>query len=44
VRLWLPAHAELYLHLRGRRYRHRHDFSDYKLFSVEVSEKIQVPQ
>ncbi len=44
VRLWLPAHAELYLHLKGRRYRHRHDFSDYKLFSVEVSEKIQLPQ
>jgi len=44
LRLWLPSHAELYLHLRGRRYRHRHDFSDYKLFSVDVSEKIQPPQ
>jgi len=41
VRLWLPATAELYLELRGGRYRHRHSFSDFRLFSVEVTEKIQ---
>ncbi len=44
VRLWLPASAELYLHIRGRRYRHRHSFSDFMLFSVDVVERIQKPQ
>lgn len=41
LRLWLPASAELYLQLHGRRYRHQHSFSDFRLFSVEVNEKIQ---
>lgn len=37
--LWLPASAELYLHLGGRRYRHRHSFSDHMLFSVDTFHK-----
>lgn len=41
--LWLPQTAELYIQYRGRRYRHRHSFSNYMLFSVNVDERIQAP-
>jgi len=41
--LWLPQTAELYIQYQGRRYRHRHSFSNYKLFSVEVEQRIQPP-
>jgi tetratricopeptide (TPR) repeat protein len=41
VELWLPLNAELYIHFRGKRYRHRHSFSDYMLFSVDVGDRVQ---
>ncbi len=43
VRLWLPSSAELYAHARGRRFHHRHSFSDYLLFSVKANQEIQKP-
>ncbi|MFQ5927044.1 MAG: tetratricopeptide repeat protein [Terriglobia bacterium] len=43
VKLWLPASADLYLQLRGRRYHHRHSFHDFMLFSVDTNERIQTP-
>jgi tetratricopeptide (TPR) repeat protein len=39
VRLWLPADAERYSFFRGHRLLHRHSFSDFKVFSVDVSSK-----
>jgi hypothetical protein len=41
VRLWLPKSAELYMDYRGHRYRRRHKFSDFQLFSVETGEKVK---
>lgn len=40
VELWLPKTAEVYLHLRGRRYYRRHSFGNYMLFSVDTQEKV----
>jgi hypothetical protein len=37
LQLWLPRAAEMVAHLRGSRYRLEHTFSDYELFSVEIS-------
>jgi hypothetical protein len=42
--LWLPQHTEIYLESSGRRFRHRHTYSDYRIFSVEVGQKIGSPQ
>ncbi|MGH9804168.1 MAG: tetratricopeptide repeat protein [Candidatus Acidiferrales bacterium] len=41
--LWLPLNAELYIQYRGKRYLHRHSFSDYLLFSVDVDQRIRPP-
>jgi tetratricopeptide (TPR) repeat protein len=43
VQLWLPLNVELYLQFRGKRYRHRHSFSDYLLFSVDVGDRPRTP-
>lgn len=40
VRLWLPANAEMYAFFRGHRFLHHHSFTDYKIFSVDVTQKI----
>lgn len=40
-KLWLPEHVDFFLHVRGRRYHHRHSFRDYRLFAVEVDERVQ---
>jgi hypothetical protein len=42
--LWLPQHTEIYLESGGRRFRHRHTYSDYRIFSVDVGQKIGNPQ
>ena len=43
TRLWLPRRSELYIQMRGRRYVHRHNFTDFMLFSVDVGQKIKPP-
>jgi tetratricopeptide (TPR) repeat protein len=40
IRLWLPANAELYASFRGRRIFHHHAFTEYKVFTVDVTQKI----
>jgi len=42
--LWLPGSADLYMDFRGRRYHHRHSFSDFLLFSVDATQQIQAPK
>jgi hypothetical protein len=42
--LWLPQEAEIYLESGGRRFHHRHSYSDYRIFSVDVGQKIGNPQ
>ena len=44
LQLWLPHNAELYIELGGHRYCHRHSFSDFELFSVDVTQQIRDPQ
>ena len=44
VELWLPESVELYFDFKGHRYHRRHSFSDFFLFSVDVSQQIQPPQ
>jgi len=41
--LWLPQTAELYVERKGRRFYRRHSFSDFMLFNVDASQRIQVP-
>jgi tetratricopeptide (TPR) repeat protein len=42
--LWLPWHAEMYLELHRRRYHHRHTLSNYSLFAVDTTDKINNPK
>ncbi len=44
IELWLPESAELFFHFRGHRYRRRHTFSDFELFSVDVRQTIADPK
>lgn len=43
LQLWLPQAADIYMDCRGHRYRHRHRFSDFKLFWVETEQKVKQP-
>jgi hypothetical protein len=40
LQLWLPREAEIYLDVNGKRFRHRHVYSDYRVFSVDTTQKI----
>jgi len=42
--LWLPQVADLYVERQGRRYCRRHTFSNFKIFTVETAQIIQVPK
>jgi tetratricopeptide (TPR) repeat protein len=42
--MWLPWSAEMYLELHGKRYHHRHLLSNYMLFGVDTSHKINRPK
>jgi hypothetical protein len=42
--MWLPQEAEIYLESGGRRFHHRHIYSEYRIFSVEVGQKIRSPK
>ena len=41
--LWLPQTAELYVERKGKRFYRRHMYSDFRLFNVDASQKIQAP-
>jgi hypothetical protein len=43
LELWRPESADLYMDFRGHRYHHRHSFSDFLLFSVDVTQQIHAP-
>jgi len=43
-RLWLPWSADMYLEIHGRRYHHKHYLSNYMLFAVDTSNKINKPK
>jgi len=43
VSLWLPKSAEIYFDFRKHRYRRRHSFDHYMLYSVDSSEKRKEP-
>ncbi len=42
--LWLPSSADMYLDFRRHRYHRRHSFGNYKLFSVDSNQKIDLPK
>ena len=42
--LWLPLEAEIYLDVNGKRFHHRHVYSDYRVFSVELGQKTAAPR
>jgi len=42
--LWLPQEAEIYVGSGGRHFHHRHIYSKYQLFSVDVGQKIGSPK
>jgi hypothetical protein len=39
LKLWLPLEAEIYLDVNGKRFHHRHTYSDCRAFSVDVGLK-----
>src|SRR5262249_17563228 len=41
--LWLPQTAELYVERKGKRFYRRHVYSDFRLFNVDTSQKLQAP-
>ena len=44
MQLWLPKSADWYSSLSGQRYHRRHTFSQFLLFSVDDSQKINKPK
>jgi tetratricopeptide (TPR) repeat protein len=42
--LWLPWYADMYLELHGRRYHHNHTLTNFSLFAVDTSDKINLPK
>src|SRR5208282_5392980 len=44
VRLWLPQQAEVYFDWRGKRVHRRLSFTNYSLFSVDTTQKINPPK
>lgn len=44
AQLWLPWDAEMYMELHGKRYHHKHYLTDYMLFNVDASAKIEAPK
>lgn len=44
LRLWLPQSSEIFMDYRSRRYRHRHSFSDFKLFWVDTEQRSEAPR
>jgi hypothetical protein len=42
--MWLPQEAEIDLETGGRHFHHRHSYSKYRIFSVEVGQKIGSPK
>lgn len=41
--LWLQQSAEVYMDFKGHRYRRKHTFTNFLLFSVDVNEKVNAP-
>ncbi len=44
TQLWLPWYADMYLELHGKRYHHRHQLSNYMLFTVDTDNKVAAPK
>jgi hypothetical protein len=44
LQLWLPKSAELYWERNGHRYYRSHDFSNFKIFSVDTNQRFQRPK
>ncbi len=44
IKLWLPLEAEIYLDVNGKRFHHRHVYSDYRVFSVDLGQKVGGPK
>jgi tetratricopeptide (TPR) repeat protein len=42
--LWLPKSADWYCNFMGQRYHRRHSFSQFLLFSVDDSQKLNLPK
>jgi tetratricopeptide (TPR) repeat protein len=42
--LWLPVNVDSYIQYRGHFLHYYHHFSDYKLFSVDTTQKISTPK
>ncbi len=42
--LWLPKRAEMHFDFRGHRYYRRHSFDNFKLFSVDSTQKVTTPK
>jgi hypothetical protein len=44
TQMWLPQRAEIYVDSAGRHFRHRHTYSNYRIFSVQVGQRISDPK
>lgn len=44
VELWLPAHVDLYFHYKRHYVHYRNDYSQFRLFWVGTSQKIEKPK
>jgi len=42
--MWLPASADIYFDLRGRRIRRKNTFTNYLLFTVNERQSISAPK
>jgi hypothetical protein len=44
LQLWLPQSVSFYIDIDGHRFLNRHELSNYVLFAVDTSQKIQDPK
>jgi hypothetical protein len=44
IKMWLPQQCEIFVDSGGRQFHHRHQYSQYRIFSVDIGQKIGRPK
>ena len=44
TRMWLPQNAEIFINSGNRHFHHRHSYSKYQIFAVDVGQRMGGPK
>ena len=44
TRMWLPLNAEIFINSGNKHFHHRHSYSKYQIFAVDVGQKMGGPK